>query len=125
MHSSSLGTRNGPDLLVRLEDIRDWSRRDNAQWVQHEMARHIVLLDMLELRRLLERRYVPIQIPEPAMDGRVPAADVADVALEVLQVDCVEADDGHVQAYVCFGDVGAEVVWPFGGCGLELRLGFV
>jgi hypothetical protein len=30
----------------------------------------------------------------------VSAADVPDVALEVLDVDCVEADDGRVEADV-------------------------
>jgi hypothetical protein len=120
-----LGIRDGPDLLIWLEDVRDWSSRHNPQWVQHQMTGHVVFLDMLELRRLLERRDVPVQIPQPAMDGRIAAADIADVAFEVLDIDRVEARDSHVQAYVRFGDISAEVVGALGSCGLELRLGFV
>jgi hypothetical protein len=125
-HASSLGIRDGPDLLVRLEDVRDWSSRHNPQWVQHEMAGHVMFLDVLELCRLLEGRDVPVQIPQPAMDSGIAAADIADVAFEVLDIHRIEAGDGHVQAYVRFGDVGAEVVRALGSCGgLELRLGFV
>lgn len=46
------------------------------------------------------------------MKVRVSAADVTEVALEVLDVDCVEADDGCVEADVLFGQAVAEVVWP-------------
>ena len=48
---------------------------------------------------------------------RVPAANIADVALEVLHVDGVEAYDGGVEADVCFGDVrrGEEVGCRGGG----------
>jgi len=38
------------------------------------------------------------------------AADVFDVAFEVLHVDGVEADDGRIEANVGLGDVGTEVV---------------
>ena len=61
------------------------------------------------------------------MQRRVAAPDIADIALEVLHVDCVEADDGlprsapryrdrrgshthRVQANVCFRDPIAVVV---------------
>ena len=52
------------------------------------------------------------------MQVRVPAADISDVALEVLNVDGVEADDGGVEADVGFGDGGAVVVG--GGVGGEV-----
>lgn len=106
--------RHRPHLLVGLEDIRDRAGRDNAGRVQHEMAGHVVLLDVLELRRLLERRHGPVEMAEPAVDEGVAAADVADVAFEVLHVDGVEAHRRHVQAHVGFGQVGAEVVRALG-----------
>jgi hypothetical protein len=84
-----------------------------------------VLLDMFELRRVLERGNVPVQVSEPAMDGRIATADVADVAFEVLHINGIESDYGYIQTYIRFGDVGAEVVWSFGCCRLELRFGFV
>lgn len=80
------------------------------------MALRIMPLDMRELRRLLpKRRMIPIQIPQPLVDPRVAAPDVADVGLEMLDVDDVEADDGRVEADVCLGDVGAEVEGSGGG----------
>ena len=84
-----------------------------------------MLLDMLELRRLLERRHVPVQISEPAVDGGIAAADVADVAFEVRHVDGIEADGGHVQAHVRFGESFSEVVRSLGRCGREPGFGFV
>jgi len=89
------------------------------------MARHVVLLDMFELRRVLESGNVPVQVSEPAMNSRIAAADVADVAFEVLHIDGVESDYGHIETYVRLGDVVTEVVWSFGCCRLELRFGLV
>ena len=48
----------------------------------------------------------------------VPAPDVSDVALEVLNVDGVESDKGGEEADVSFGDGGAMVVG--GGVGCEV-----
>lgn len=42
----------------------------------------------------------------------ISAADVTEVALEVLDVNCVEADDGCVKADVCFGQAVTEVERP-------------
>ena len=83
-----------------------------------------MVLDVFELGRLAKgHRVVPVQMSHPAMEVRVPASDfalsvilkkkkkkggeltVADVALEVLHVDWVEADDGCEETDVCFGDV--------------------
>jgi len=56
------------------------------------MTLGIMLLDMLELCRLAEGRMVPVKIAHPAVDIRVTRADIANVALEVLDIDRVEAD---------------------------------
>ena len=69
-------------------------------------------LDVLELGRAPKGRDAPVEFPQPAVQGRVPRSDVPDVALEVLHIDRVEADDGRVEADVGFGDVGAVVVRP-------------
>lgn len=68
-----------------------------------------MLLDMFELRRLLESGDAPIQVPEPLVQSRIAGADVADVAFEMLNVNRVEADDGGVEAYVRFGDSFSEI----------------
>jgi hypothetical protein len=67
---------------------------------------------------------LPVQISHPRVQVRVAGADVADVALEVLDVDDVEADDGRVEAYIGFGDVFAEVVWSFFAFRLGFQVGF-
>lgn len=43
------------------------------------------------------------------MEVGISAADIAEVALEVLNVDCVEADDGREQTHVGLGKTVAEV----------------
>lgn len=70
----------------------------------------VMLFDMLKLRRVFERRYVPVQLPEPLMQRRITRSDITNVALEMLHIDGVEANDGSVKANVCFGDVGTEIV---------------
>lgn len=73
------------------------------------MTLRVVLPDVLKLRRLAERRDVPEQMAQPPVDGRVSRANVADVGLEMLHVDRVEAHDRGEEADVRFGDGGAEV----------------
>lgn len=68
----------------------------------------VVPLDVIEPRRVPERRHGPVQPAHPAVQRRVPRADVAHVELEVLHVDGVEADDCREQADVRLGDAGAE-----------------
>lgn len=41
----------------------------------------------------------------------VSTSDVSQVAFEVLDIDLIEADNGSVEAYICFCDAVAEVVW--------------
>lgn len=75
---------------------------------------------MLEFGGLSERRHVPVQLPQPAVDGRVARANVTQVALEVLDIDRIEADDGGEEADVGLGDVFAKVV----GAGRGGEVGF-
>jgi hypothetical protein len=65
-----------------------------------------MVLDVLKFRRVLERRYVPVQMPHPLVEVWIASADVANVALEVLYVDRIEAHDGGVETDVSFGDGG-------------------
>lgn len=69
-----------------------------------------MVLDVLKLCRSPKCRHVPVQIPHPLVQIRISRPDVANVALEVLHVNRVEADDRGVQPHICFCDVGAEVV---------------
>ena len=84
------------------------------------MAPGVVPLDVLELRGVVECGHAPVEMTDPLVDGGEAAADVTDVALEMLDVYWVEADDGGEQADVGFGDGVAEVVWV----GLGGEVGF-
>lgn len=70
----------------------------------------VMIFDMLKLRRVFEGGNVPVQLPQPLMQRRITRSDVTNVALEMLHIDGVEANDGSVETNVRFGDVGTEVV---------------
>ena len=80
-------------------------------------------LNMFEIRRLAKRGNVPVEVAQPLVQGWVTRADVADVGLEVLDVDGVEADDGGVEADVGFCDGLAVVVLGARGV-LAAEVGF-
>lgn len=46
-----------------------------------------MVLDVQEVGRVAEGRVLPVQVAHPGVQRRVARADVADVALEVLDVD--------------------------------------
>lgn len=86
------------------------STSHNATW------EILTFLNMLKLRGAPKRLVLPIQVAHPLVQVRIPGANVAQVALEVLDVDGIEADDCGVEADVGFGGVrGGEQV---GGGGL-------
>ena len=62
----------------------------------------IILLDMLEISRLLNPRHIPIEVLQPAVEARVAVSDTPEHELEVLLVDGVEADEGRVELDVGF-----------------------
>ena len=52
----------------------------------------IVGLDVIEVSCILESWIVPVQFPHPLVYGGVAVTDGADVALEVTDVDGIEAN---------------------------------
>jgi hypothetical protein len=72
------------------------------------MAFRVVLLDMLEIRRLPKPLDIPIQVFEVVVQKRVIVPDGAEIALEMLHVDCVEPDQRRVRADVDFGQLCAK-----------------
>lgn len=75
------------------------------------MTLSIMLLDMLKLRRLPKSWHIPIQMSHPFMQCGIAGANVSDITFEMLHIHGVEADDGGVEADVCFCDFVAKVVW--------------
>lgn len=94
--------------------MRQRPQRRNAIGVDLGVAPRVMPLDVIKLRRLLKRGMVPVQVAHPLVQARVAAADVANVALEVLHVHRVEARQRHVQPHVSLGDVLAEEVGALG-----------
>ena len=84
------------------------------------MTLRIMLLDMREVGGIAERGYIPIEVSKPRVELRIPAANVTDVALEVLDVYNVEADDRSVEPNVGFGEAIAEIE----ASGTILEVGF-
>jgi hypothetical protein len=93
-------------LILLLQNIWQGPDRRDLVLIDLPVTLCIMLLDMFELGRVLERRYIPVQMAHPLMQRRVPRANIADVALEVLHVYGVEADDRCEQSNVGFGDGG-------------------
>jgi hypothetical protein len=75
-------------------------------WIDLSMTLRVMVLDVLKLGRVFEGWVIPVQMSEPLVEMRVAGANVAYVAFEVLDVDGVEADQGCVEADVCFGYCG-------------------
>lgn len=72
-------------------------------------------LDMLKVRRLPERGNIPIQPPHPAMNSRVPRANISDITLEMLHIHRVEPDNRRKQPDIRLRNIGAEIEGLFGG----------
>lgn len=73
------------------------------------MTLRIVFPDMFEIRGLLKPRNVPVQMSQPAVNGRVSGPDVSNISLEVLHVDWIEAHYGGVEADISLCDCTAEI----------------
>lgn len=84
------------NLVIQRQHMRQRPNRRNAQRVDLRVAPRVIPLDVVKLRRLLERRHRPVQISHPPVQRWVARPDVADVALEVLHVHGVEADQRYV-----------------------------
>jgi hypothetical protein len=74
-------------LFAQRQDVGKRSDGGDAVGVDLGVALGVVPLDVVELGGVLEGRVVPVEVAQPLMDVWVARADVADVALEVLDVD--------------------------------------
>lgn len=94
-------------LLLRIHwpYVWHWTKRHDTGRVDVWMAPVVVLLDMLEVGCILERGVVPVKVPHPLVDMRVPITDRPGIALEVTVINRVEAHDRRVEPDVCFGEL--------------------
>lgn len=94
---------HGRNFFIIWQNIGKWTKRCDLKPVNLSVALRIVILDMLELRCFPKRSVSPIQVPHPLMQKWVSRSNVANVALEVLNIYWVEANDCGIEADVCFG----------------------
>ena len=113
LHSSGLCLRALHLLIVR-QNMGQWPHRCNTKRINLHITCVILRLNVLQQRRVLKCWYIPIQMPNPVMDCGKSRADVLDVALEELDVDGVETNDGVIEADVGFRESGAPEVGPLG-----------
>ena len=66
---------------------------------------------MLKLSCFLERGYVPVQLSQPLMQCRITRSDITNIALEMLHINWIEANDSSIKANVRFSDIGTKIVW--------------
>ena len=99
------------DIAVRGQRTPGTGSQESYMGVYLLVALCIMILDMLKLSRLLERRYVPVQLPQPLMQRRITRSNITDVALKMLHIDWIEANDGGIEANICFSEVSTEIVW--------------
>ena len=45
------------------------------------------------------------------MQCGITRSDITDVALEMLHIDWIEANNGGIEANVCFRNIGPKVIW--------------
>lgn len=107
-HDETTTLRSSPHLLILGQDIRHRPKRRNRKLINLLMTLRIMFLDVLEIRRLTERRQIPIEATYPAMNGGEPRADITQITFEMLDVDRVEANDGCEEADIGLGDGFAE-----------------
>ena len=74
-----------------------------------------MLLDMLEVGRILERGMVPVKVQHPLVNMRVPVTDSPSIALEVAVVDGIEAYNRRVEPDICLGESVPDEKGRFGG----------
>lgn len=71
-------------------------------WIYLRMAPRVMLLDMLKFRGIPESRNIPVQMSHPLMQIGISTPDILDIALEVLYIDGVEANNGWVKPNIDF-----------------------
>lgn len=89
------------------------------------MASRIVKFNMIKICGVPEGGNVPEEVAHPSVEVGVARADIADVALEVLNVDWVKADDGYVESDISLSETGAVIIWSLGLHRGKMSLGAV
>lgn len=63
----------------------------------------IMLFDVLKVGRILERRNIPVQMLQPLVDIRVIISDSTNIALKMLNINRIKANNGRIKSDIGFG----------------------
>jgi hypothetical protein len=75
------------NLLSERQNIRQGPKGRDAERVDLSVALGVMPLDVLKLRRFPKSLLVPVEVTHPLVEEGVAGSDIADVALEVLDID--------------------------------------
>lgn len=64
------------------------------------MTLGVMILDVLKLSRVFECRHVPVQVAHPLVEVRISGANITNVALEMLHIHRIEANNRGVQTNI-------------------------
>ena len=84
---------HSPHLLILGEDIRNRPNGRDGKLVDLLMTLCIMLLDMLEISRLSERRHIPVQLAHPAMNSGIPGTNITNITLKMLNIHGIKANN--------------------------------
>lgn len=85
----------------------------------------VVEFHVIKITGVLESRMIPVEIPQPFVDGRISTSDISNVALEVLNVNGVKTDDGGVKTDIGLCQSISKEIWSsFCKAFLDLVQGF-
>src|SRR6266536_2538057 len=73
----------------------------------------VMVLDMRELSRVLERRNIPVKMSEPPMNVRVARSDIPDVRLEMLHINNIEPHNSCEYPDIRLCNILAKIVGAF------------
>ena len=78
------------------------------------MTLSIMPLNMRKLRRFPKRHILPIQVPQPLMDMRIPTTNIPNIRLEMLHVHHIKPHNRRKKSHIHLRDILAEIIRAFG-----------
>jgi hypothetical protein len=88
--------------ILDRNNIGMWTIWNNPSRINHSQTHKIMTLDMFEIGSFSECRDIPIQIPYPTMDLRIPKSNHRLICFEERKIDRIEADNRHIESDICF-----------------------
>jgi len=98
---------------MQPQNRRFRAQRRDTKRVDLCMTLRVMPLNMRELRRLSERRNLPVEVAEPLVEVRVVGADCFDIGLEVLHINDIKPHNRRVKPHIRLRDFLPKIVRTF------------